>query len=156
LVAAGECDLRRGEVAGEAGAHVDDVFAEVAREVVELRDVALVVLDGVKGLAADVFFVGPEGGVGVDGALVFADFLLIDERDELGAEDLEVDALVGREKSGVESVDLVEDSLPMREVGLLLDGVDERKQGGNAVGVVWVFGAALGFAPGVFCVVDGA
>jgi len=56
----------------------------------------------------------------------------------------------------VESVDLVEDGLPVREVGLLLGGVDEGELGGNAVGVVWVFGAALGFTPGVFGSVEAA
>jgi hypothetical protein len=82
--------------------------------------------------------------------------LLVDEGDDLRAEDLVVDALVGREAGGVQGVNLVEDGLPVLEVGLLLGGVDEGELGGNAVGMVWILRAALGFAPGVFGVVDGA
>jgi len=44
----------------------------------------------------------------------------------------------------------------MPEVGLLLGGVDEGELGGNAVGMVFVLGAALRFAPRVFRVVDSA
>ena len=54
----------------------------------------------------------------------------------------------------MQGVNLVEDGLPVLEVGLLFGGIDEGEFGGNAVGVVWVPGAALRFAPGVFGVVD--
>ena len=95
----------------------------------ELRDVVLVVLEGAGGFLADAFFVGPEGGVGVDGALVLAELLRVNQRDELGAEDLVVDALVGREERGVQGVDLEDDGVPVLEVGLLLGGVDEGELG---------------------------
>ena len=54
----------------------------------------------------------------------------------------------------MQGVNLVQDGLPVLEVGLLLGGIDEGELRGNAVRMVWVLSAALGFAPGVFGVVE--
>ena len=107
------------------------------------------------GRIPDFFLVGPEGGVGVDGALVLAKLLRVNQRDQLGAEDLEVDPLVGRKLVGVQRVDLKDDIMPVLEVSLLLGSSYDREFGQDAVGVVLILCSPLRFAPGVFRVVDG-
>ena len=110
-VAAGERDARRREAAGEAGAHVGDLVAEEAGDVVELGDVVAVVGCGPEGVASAAE-VGPEGGVGVGGLFVLAELLGVDEDDDLGAVDLEVEVLGGgRGRRGGGVVELVDDLL---------------------------------------------
>ncbi len=154
-IAARQRDLRRCESAPESGAHVGDVLAEVARNILQLRDVADIVLLGLEGDAGDLFFIGPEGGVGVRRTLVLAERLVVDEADELRAEDLVVDALGLRQRGGLQRVDLSQHALPVLEFGLLGRGVDARQLRKNLLRAIFVWSAALCLAPRIFSGVEG-
>lgn len=115
------------------------------------------VFGGVAEGVASAAEVGPEGGVGVGGLFVLAEFEGVDEDDDLGAVDLEVEVLGLREGGRVDCVvELVDDLLVVGEAGGLGSGVNSGKERlylGAGFGVVAV--AAVGFAPGFVGGVDG-
>jgi hypothetical protein len=154
LIATGQRDLWRRKSTREACAHVGGVLLKVARYVSHLRDVAGVVLRGLEGGAGGLFFIGPEGGVGVQRLLVLAKRLLVDQHHDLRAEDLKIQPLVRRERGRVLRVQLLQYALPVDELRLLRRGIDAGQLSKNPVGIVWIAGAALRLSPGIFRGVD--
>ena len=130
-IATRDRNLRHGEAAREAGAHVDDLLVEVARHVAQSAEIAAILVR--RGIAFARREVGPEERVGVErrfvGLVAHVDDLLF----EHGAEYLRVELLFGRQLLQRNLVEVGEHLLPVLQPLLLAGRVDTRQViGGSA------------------------
>jgi hypothetical protein len=155
LVAAFQRHLGRGEAACQAGAHIGNLFTEIARHVVQLGHVVAVIVRGAEGLARFAGHIGPERRVGVQGFFVFAEALVIQQRRDLCAVHLVVDALLGRKLFGLDAFELAQRVFPAL-LALHLGGrVHPWQLAVDAAHIVFVVFQALLLAPFPFGLVDG-
>ncbi len=156
-LAAIEHRARHAEATLEAGTHVVGLLVEVARHIVQARDVVAVVLRGLHLAPGHEGQVGPERGVRVERHFVGAQAHIGGQVEHLVAVDRVVDAVLGRERLGVDLVQLGQHVVPDLQPALLRGRADIGHAGGVGRAVAVFAGlTATGFAPGPFLLVDGA
>ena len=108
-----QSEARRREAAGKPRPHVRDLFAEIARNIPQLRDPVFVIGQRLKRASRRVAQIGPESRIRVSRHFVVTEFLIRDEVLDLRAVDIVVNLFLGRELRARNIIELVQRILPV-------------------------------------------